>query len=58
MEYEISSTAEYIECLKDLSKLGIDGCRDNVRIYFRGEPEDYGETAGQPGIARGNWLEA
>ena len=58
MECEIKSTAEYIECLKDLSKNGIDGCRnEKTNLYYRGEPEDYGETAGQPGIARGNRLE-
>ncbi len=58
MEYEIRSTAEYIECLKDLSKNGIDGYRsEKTNLYYRGEPEDYGETAGQPGIARGKWLE-
>lgn len=58
MEYKISSTAEYIECLKGLSKKGIDGYRnEKTSLYYRGEPEDYGETAGQPGIARGKWLE-
>ena len=51
MEYEIKSTAEYIECLKDLSKNGIDGYRnEKTNLYYRGEPEDYGKTAGLPGI--------
>ncbi|MBR6125219.1 FRG domain-containing protein [Candidatus Saccharibacteria bacterium] len=55
--YDIYSIADYLEILKNFSRYGLDGCRDNVRIYFRGEPEDYGETAGQPRIARGNRLE-
>ena len=55
--YEVYSVADYLEILKNFSRYGLDGCRDNVQIYFRGEPEDYGETAGQPGIARGNRLE-
>lgn len=58
MQYVIHSIAEYLDCLKDLSANGINGCsRKNVQLYFRGEPQNYGETAGQPGIARGKWLE-
>lgn len=58
MEYELRSIAEYIDRLKDLSKNGIDGYKnEQTNLYYRGEPEDYGETAGQPGIARGKWLE-
>ncbi len=58
MYYEIHSIAEYLECLKTLSKDGVDGYQnENTRLYFRGEPADYGATAGQPGIARGKWLE-
>ena len=58
MEYEIRSTADYIDCLKDLSKNGVDDYHDvTTNLYYRGEPDDYGETAGQPGIARGKWLE-
>lgn len=58
MYYEIHSVAEYLECLKMLSRDGVDGYQnENSRLYFRGEPEDYGETAGQPGIARGKWLD-
>ena len=55
--HNVYSVADYLEILKNFSRYGLDGCRDNVQIYFRGEPEDYGETAGQPGIARGNRLE-
>ena len=58
MYYEIHSIADYLECLKTLSKDGVDGYQnENTRLYFRGEPADYGVTAGQPGIARGKWLE-
>ena len=57
MEYEIRSIAEYIESLKELTQYGVNGFRDGTKLYFRGEPMDYGSTAGQPGIARGKWLE-
>lgn len=58
MEYRIHSIAEYLECLKELSANGVDGYSDEeFRLYYRGESQDYGETAGQPGIARGKWLE-
>ena len=58
MQYIIHSIAEYLECLKDLSQNGVDYFRnENFRLYYRGEPEDYGTTAGQPAIARGKWLE-
>lgn len=58
MEYTILSIAEYLECLKELSVNGVDGYSDGeFRLYYRGEPQDYGATAGQPGIARGKWLE-
>lgn len=58
MQYIIHSIAEYLECLKELSANGVNGgSMDETRLYFRGEPQDYGKTAGQPGIARGKWLE-
>jgi len=58
MQYTIHSIAEYLECLKDLSAKGVNGSsKAESRLYFRGEPQDYGKTAGQPGIARGKWLE-
>ena len=58
MEYTINSIAEYLECLKEMSSNGVDGySNEEFRLYYRGEPQDYGETAGQPGIARGKWLE-
>ena len=34
MEYEIKSTAEYIECLKDLSKNGVDGYHDQNTVLM------------------------
>lgn len=58
MYYQIQSIADYIECLKSLSKNGVDGYQnEDTRLYFRGEPGDYGNSAGQPRIARGKWLE-
>ena len=53
----IYSIDDYLEALKFFSRYGVDGYRENARLYFRGEPDDYGTTAGQPGIARGKWLE-
>lgn len=53
---EIYSIADYIEILKNFSHYGVDGFRENVQLYYRGESEDYGKTSGQPGIARGDWL--
>ena len=51
MQYTIHSIAEYLECLKDLSAKGVSGSsKAESRLYFRGEPQDYGKTAGQPGI--------
>ena len=55
--YDICSVAEYLEVLKTFLHYGVDGCRENVQLYFRGEPDDYGDSAGQPGIAREKWLE-
>jgi hypothetical protein len=55
--YDIYSVADYLEMLKNFSHYGVEGYRENVHLYFRGEPEDYGATAGQPGIARRKWLE-
>ena len=55
--YDIYSVADYLEVLKNFSHYGVEGFRENVQLYFRGEPEDYGATAGQPGVARGKWLE-
>ena len=58
MYREIQYIADYLECLKDLSKNGVDGYQDeDTRLYFRGEPDNYGNSAGQPRIARGKWLE-
>ena len=56
--YEVTSVAKYIDTLKDLTIQGIDGYQnEDTRLYFRGESADYGDSAGQPGIARGKWLE-
>ena len=55
--YDIYSVADYLEVLKNFSHYGVNGFRENVQLYFRGESEDYGATAGQPGVARGKWLE-
>lgn len=54
--HDISSIADYLEILKTFSHYGVEGFRENVQLYFRGEPDDYGESAGTPGIGRGNWL--
>lgn len=56
--HEVTSVAKYIDVLKDLKKGGVCGHRENVRLYFRGEPLDYGNSAGTPNIARGGWLES
>ena len=55
--YDIYSVADYLEILKTFSHYGLDGCCGDVQLYFRGEPEDYGATAGLPGITRGKWLD-
>lgn len=56
--FEVQSIAGYIECLKDIRSECLYGRNDSgIRLYYRGEPNDYGDTAGQPGINRGNWLD-
>lgn len=55
--YDIYSIADYLEMLKTFSHYGVEGFRENVQLYFRGEPQDYGESSGTPGIARGGWLD-
>lgn len=54
---EVRSIAEYIECLKGFLRDGWNGCREEVRYYYRGESRDYGATSGQAMIGRGKWLE-
>ena len=56
--YDIYSVADYLEMLKNLSHYGVEGYREKVQLYFRGEPDDYGDTAGMPGIGRDKWLES
>ena len=56
--YDIYSVADYLEMLKNFSHYGVEGYRENVQLYFRGEPDDYGDTAGMPGIGRDKWLES
>ena len=53
---EANTINDYIDIIRCCTKEGLGGCRENARYYYRGEPEDYGDTAGQPGIARGEWL--
>lgn len=55
--YEIASVAEYIDRIKFLRDYGVNGLRENVKLYFRGEPFDYGDSSGTPNIARGDWLD-
>lgn len=55
--YDIYSIADYLEVLKTFSHYGVEGYREDVQLYFRGEPQDYGKSAGTPGIARGGWLQ-
>ena len=54
---EVRSIAEYIESLKAFQRGGLNGHRQNVRYYYRGESRDYGATSGQAMIGRGHWLE-
>ena len=54
---EVRSIAEYIESLKAFQRCGLNGHRQNVRYYYRGESMDYGATSGQAMIGRGHWLE-
>ena len=54
---DIYSVADYIETIKNFKRYGVNGSRsEGFRLYYRGEPADYGETAGIPSIARGGWL--
>ena len=54
---DIYSVADYLEVLKNFLHYGIEGYHEDVQLYFRGEPQDYGDSAGTPSIARGGWLE-
>ncbi len=44
------SISKYIEIIEKVDF-------DDLQLYFRGEPEDYGQTAFQPSVYRGNNLE-
>lgn len=55
MEY-IYSIADYIEIIKKISHYGVNGFREDVSLYFRGESKDYKETSGIPNIARKQWF--
>lgn len=55
--YDIYSVADYLEVLKTFTRYGVEGYREDVQLYFRGEPQDYGASAGTPGIARDGWLQ-
>lgn len=50
-EYTANSISEYIKIIEDLK------FNDNLQIYFRGEPKDYGDTAFQPSVYRNKNLE-
>lgn len=52
----IHSIAELLDCLKQIEREGLEGRRDNVRYYYRGEAEDYGPTGATPCIARNDRL--
>lgn len=54
--YVANSISKYIECLKEIMA-NFSGSNKDYEMYYRGEPEDYKETSGTPGIARGKWLE-
>lgn len=48
--------ADLLDCLRQIERDGLDGHRDNVRYYYRGEPEDYGPTGATPSITRNGRL--
>ena len=52
----INTISDLLENLKHIKCKGLDGRRDGVRYYYRGEPEDYGETGATPSIGRKNRL--
>lgn len=53
--YVANSISKYIECLKKI-KANFSESNKDYEMYYRGEPKDYGDTSGTPGIARGRWL--
>lgn len=52
----VFTIADFLECLKRIERDGLDGHRDNVRYYYRGEAEDYGPTGATPSITRNGRL--
>ena len=52
----INSIVDLLENLKCIKLNGLDGPRDRVRYYYRGEPEDYRDTGATPSIGRGERL--
>ena len=52
----IHSIAELLDCLKQIEREGLEGHRENVCYYYRGEAEDYGPTGATPCIARNDRL--
>jgi hypothetical protein len=55
-----NSVAEFLEILKTFYRNGFEGCCECEKkydYYYRGEPLDFGKTAGIPNIARNNRLE-
>ncbi|MCQ2101973.1 MAG: FRG domain-containing protein, partial [Fibrobacter sp.] len=52
----IHSIAELLDCLKQIEREGLEGHRENVCYYYRGEAEDYGPTGATPSIARNGRL--
>lgn len=48
----VFTIADLLDCLRQIERDGLDGHRDNVRYYYRGEAEDYGATGATPSIAR------
>lgn len=48
----IKTIADLLENLKRIELNGLDGHREGVRYYYRGEPEDYGVTGATPSIGR------
>ena len=56
MFVKVHSVAEYIEVLKLLKRDVSRYNRNDCLFYYRGEPHDYGATAGWPGIDRNGGL--
>lgn len=48
----IKTIADLLGNLKRIELNGLDGHREGVRYYYRGEPEDYGVTGATPSIGR------